>query len=109
MKADDPRWRIIVRHDRHFVEKSSYRGNSFSWKRSEVHTLTLECGHTQIRHGYGCPTTKVLCKDCVAGKPRVEVTVKHGYFDHGCGAKVEDPIARALIANAGGGHLGETN
>ncbi len=98
-KSPDRKWRKIVRRDTTYEEKTSfYRG--FSWRRTEVHTLTLECGHTQQRRGSYCPTTEVICKDCEAGKRRKKVKAEPGVFDHRHGSEIECPIARALIRNA---------
>ncbi len=76
------------------------RGNTFSWRVTLVHTLTLSCGHFQIRRGHGnYPKHQTICKRCEAGEVPIELTVEPGVAENIPGMP-RDPIARALIANA---------
>jgi hypothetical protein len=101
MGYHDRPWRNIVRTDKIFEEKVSETSRTYNWNKVEVSTLTLECGHTQVRRGYSCPSTKVVCKDCEAGKRKKKVTVEHGVFDHRHKG-IKDPVVQAIINNARG-------
>lgn len=76
-------WRKIHRRDTNWSEKASLTSRTFSWSATYEHKLTLECGHTQIRRGYSQPpSTKVICKDCEAGKEPVSIEgIEPGVFD----------------------------
>jgi hypothetical protein len=91
----DRPWRKIFRRESHWEEKSSETRRTYSWSATEVHTLYLECGHKQVRRGSGCPTTKVICKECESGKPTIPLTVEPGVYRSP--QRIQDPIARALL------------
>lgn len=94
--ADRP-WRKIVRRESRYENHESFRGRSYSFRAVRVHTLYLECGHTQERRGY-CdpPKHKVICKDCEAGQPAVPVEVEPGFEDK---PPVVPVIAQAILDN----------
>lgn len=95
-------WRKIVRCDIRRDESVTMTAYTYSWSSTDVHTLTLECGHTKVYRGHAAaPKHKALCKACSRGKPTVPVTVEPGVFDHTRNKPApQDPIARALIDNA---------
>ena len=101
MVSKDRPWRKIIHRKTTTEEVASLSRSVYSWRSTEVHTLTLECGHKQKRRGcrYSVPKHKVICKDCEAGKAPVEVTVEPG-VDVDVPSMPRDPVAAALITNA---------
>lgn len=102
MNCNDRPWRKIVRRDTRTEERASHSRRTFSWWATEVHTLTLECGHTQVRRGdrYSVPKKKVICKCCERGEAPVPVTVDPGVFEEPTPRMPRHPFARALLENA---------
>ncbi len=92
-------WRKIVRRDTSAEERASISRRTFSWSSTDVHKLTLECGHVQTRRGMDPPKTKVICKDCERGKAPVEVMVEPGVSDRSFGPP-KNLMANALIEGA---------
>lgn len=88
----------IVRVVSTYEERTSVRGRSFSWNRTEVHTITGRCGHVRVVRGSGCPKKSFLCKDCAVGKPHVKVKGPLGRID-ARDKEILDPLGRALIEN----------
>lgn len=83
-KRDKDRpWRKIIRRDTKWEEKGSFTGRTISLQASYHHTLTLDCGHKQIRRGYTDPPKhNVICKECEKGVEPVSIEgIKHGVFD----------------------------
>lgn len=87
-------WRAVVRVDLSWEERETMRGRRYSWRLTEVRTLVLECGHTQVRRGYRSPPSRVLCKQCAAGEPRVPVAPGSEQPEY---PGIKSPIVRALF------------
>lgn len=87
--------RPIVRDVITYEEKVSTWGRSYNWSRTEVHTITPECGHVQVRRGRS-PSTYVVCKLCRRGVAVVPIVGETGVIDKR-ERKVKDPIAGAFI------------
>lgn len=95
-------WRKVHRRDSYYAESASmHAGKSFSWSKTSVHRITLECGHVTVRRGTDRPPqTKALCKRCMAGDPVKSVeNIEPGVFDKRTN-EIKNPIARGVLEAA---------
>lgn len=97
MKRGNRPWRKIVHRFTRWKERTTLRGRTFSWSRSEVHTLTLECGHTQERGGSYVPKYEVVCRLCEAGEAPVPLEPGLEGVTDVRQSEPGDAIARALL------------
>jgi len=88
--------RAVVRDVITYDERSTYWGGGMNWSRTEVHTLTAECGHVHVRRGFRDPPKHVLCKTCERGRASVEVTGPLGVID-ARDREIKDPVARTYV------------
>jgi len=89
---------LIVGRVSAYEERATLWAGGMNWSRASVHTLYGECGHSEERRGDAFPKRSFLCRKCARGRARVAPGFI-GVLDKRNGAKVENPVAAAFIAD----------
>ena len=64
--------RLIVDKTEKWDERASLTPKTFSWSKTKVTTLKLECGHSKVYRGDYAPVLRVKCLECAKEKAAEE-------------------------------------
>jgi len=56
--------RKIIKKTEKWSERVNLTQKTFSWSKTKITTLKLECGHTKVYRGDYAPAARVKCNEC---------------------------------------------